>query len=65
MKKYKVTVTYQDAQPEGSSHHIKDYIVEAEGKWSAEIKAMMLCADEFYTYEPVDVVAEELAEVSK
>ncbi len=60
MKSYKVTVTYNDAQPDGLSDIEKIYIVKANDEFDAEFKAMCKNRLEFWANEPLFAMTEEL-----
>ena len=61
MKSFKVVVTYQDVQPgEETTTHDKTYrVLEAEDEFHAEGLAMEMCAQEYWTHEPIEAVAQE------
>ncbi len=60
MKSYKVTVTYQDAQPGEGQESEKVYIVKAKDEFDAEFKAMCKNRLEFWANEPLFAVVTEL-----
>lgn len=55
MKTFKVAVNYLDAQPGEETYHMtKTYIVQADCEANADQKAMEMCAQEAWYFEPLE-----------
>ncbi len=60
MKTYKVQVRFNDAEPTDSGTRTETYTIEALDEFHAERLAMEKCATEFWSYEPMEALAEEM-----
>lgn len=65
MKTFKVEVLFADDQPEDGQVYTEVVTVQAVDTAHAERLAMEKCAKEFWSYEPIDAVAEEIIETQE